>query len=125
MLRVRIQEIGTCKIAICDSDEIIIEDGQSALEFAVNIGHEHDCHNIVLNKAAITEDFFMLTTGVAGEVAQKLVNYGYRLAIIGDFSEYTSVPLRDYMHECNKGRHIFFVNNEQEALKKLTGTMPR
>lgn len=81
-------------------------DGQSALDFAVNIGYEYDCRNIVVNKAAIGEDFFRLSTGVAGEVAQKFVNYGYRLAIIGDFSVYTSKPFRDYMYECNNGKGV-------------------
>ena len=116
-MRVRIQEIGNNKIAICDSVETIIEDDQSALEFVANIGYEYDCNNIALNKAAITEDFFTLNTGVAGDVAQKFVNYNYRLAIIGDFSGYTSKALHDYIYECNKGRHIYFANSEQEVLK--------
>lgn len=46
---------------------------------------------------------------------QKFVNYGYQLAIIGDFSAYTSKALRDYMYECNSGRHLFFVADAAEA----------
>jgi len=95
-------------------------DGQSALDFLVNIGYAHDCRHVALNKAALGEDFFRLSTGVAGEVAQKIVNYGFCLAVVGDFSGYTSKSLQDYMHECNRGRHLFFVNDESEALNKLS-----
>jgi len=109
------------KVVIVNSEIPIITDGQSALDFVVNIGYEHDCREIAINKAAIGEDFFKLSTGIAGEVAQKFVNYGYRLAIIGDFSGYTSKPLRDYIYECNKGGHLYFVATEVEAIKVLGG----
>ena len=107
-------------VAICESDVVIISDGQSALDFAVNIGYEHSCRNIAINKAAIAEDFFKLSTGIAGEVTQKLVNYGYRLAIIGDFSGYTSKPLRDFIYESNNSKHIYFVADQSEAVAKLS-----
>lgn len=35
-------------------------------------------------------------------------------------SEYTSKPLRDFIYESNKGKDIFFVSSEDEALKKLS-----
>ena len=107
------------KVVVVNSDVPVITDGQSALDFAANIVYEHDCRNIALYKSAIAEDFFKLSTGIAGEVAQKFVNFGCRLAIIGDFSGYTSEPLRDYIYECNKGGHICFVANEDEAMRKL------
>jgi len=116
---IKIVEVNSNKIAVVNSDEPIITDGQSALDFAVNIGCEHNCHNLAVNKGAVAEDFFRLSTGVAGEVVQKLVNYEYRLAIIGDFSGYTSKPLRDFIYESNNGKHIYFVANVDEAVRKL------
>ena len=106
-------------IVIVNSDVPIILDGQSALDFIANIVHEHNCQHIVINKEAIAEDFFKLSTGIAGEVAQKFVNFGCRLAIIGDFSIYTSKPLKDYMYECNMGKHLCFASTEQEAIDKF------
>jgi hypothetical protein len=108
-------------IAIVNSETPLITDAQSALDFIVSVGRENNVTKIIINKAAVNEDFFRLSTGLAGEVAQKFVNYGCRLAVIGDFSGYTSKPLRDYMYECNKGRHLYFVKDEGEALKKLRG----
>ena len=118
-MNVKIIETNSRKTAVVNSDVPIISDGQSALDFFANIGYEYNCRDIAINKAAITEAFFKLSTGIAGEVAQKFVNYGYRLAIIGDFSRYTNKPLRDYIYECNKGGHLYFVATEDEAVRVL------
>ena len=120
-MKIRMIETGENRVAVVNSDTPIINDGQSALDFAVNMGYEHDCRHTIVSKGTISEDFFRLSTGLAGEVAQKFINYGYRLAIVGDFSGYTSKPLRGYIYECNRGGHLFFVNDEDEALKKLEG----
>lgn len=106
-------------IAVVYSDVPVIVDGQSALDFAVNIGHEHGCSNIIVNKAAIIEDFFNLSTGVAGEVVQKFVNFGYHLAIVGDFTVYTSEALQAFIYESNRGKYLYFAADEDEAVNKL------
>jgi len=120
-LAIKIIEKELKKIVVINSDIPIINNGQSALDFMLNIGYEHNCQCIVVNKAAISEDFFRLSTGVAGEIGQKLVNYGIRLAIIGDFSRYTSKPLHDYIYESNNGNHLYFAANENEAVRKFGG----
>ena len=108
-------------IAIVNSKTPLITDARSALDFIASVGCENNVTKIAIHKAAVGEDFFRLSTGLAGEVAQKFVNYGFRLAVIGDFSGYTSKSLRDYMYECNKGRHLYFVKDEGEAIEKLGG----
>ena len=72
-----------------------------------------------MNKDAVIESFFVLSTGVAGEVGQKFVNYRMPFAIIGDFSGYSSKPLHDFIYESNKGAHLFFVDDEDEAIARL------
>ncbi|MDR0652651.1 MAG: DUF4180 domain-containing protein [Synergistaceae bacterium] len=108
-------------IAIVNSKTPLITDARSALDFIASVGCENNVTKIAIHKAAVGEDFFRLSTGLAGDVAQKFVNYGFRLAVIGDFSGYTSKSLRDYMYECNKGRHLYFVKDEGEAIEKLGG----
>ena len=49
---------------------------------------------------------------------QKFINYR-KIAIVGDFSEYTSKPLKDFIFESNKGNSIFFVPTLEEAVRKL------
>ena len=94
------------------------EDMQSALDLMVTAKYE-DYEAIAINKDAVCEDFFELSSGVAGEILQKFVNYGMKLAIFGDYSTYTSKPLKDFIYESNKGRQFFFVDNEEEAKEIL------
>jgi hypothetical protein len=106
-------------VAVIDSEVALITDVQSALDLIASVDYEHDTKKLALNKASISDDFFKLSTGFAGEVVQKFVTYGNKLAIFGDFSKYTSKPLRDYMYECNNGNHLFFAETEQEAIDRL------
>jgi len=120
-MRINPVEKDAVKIVVVYSDSQIITDGQSALDFIFNISFEHNSRNIAINKEAICEDFFRLSTGVAGEIAQKIVNYRFRVAVYGDFSGYTSKPLQDYIYECNNGNHLFFVPDEESATDRLSG----
>ncbi|MEV1172580.1 DUF4180 domain-containing protein [Nonomuraea sp. NPDC049784] len=62
------------------------------------------------------DDFFTLRTGVAGEIAQKFVNYRIGLAIVGDVSRFTaaSSALRAWVLESNRGDHVWFVGDLAE-----------
>ncbi|HWP79021.1 MAG TPA: DUF4180 domain-containing protein [Candidatus Acidoferrum sp.] len=106
-------------IAVVDSRDKLIVDAGSALDLMATVRYEMDCNRVAIRKEAIAEDFFVLSTGLAGEILQKFVNYRMKLAVIGDFSGYRSKPLKDFMYESNRGSHIFFVPTEEEAVKKL------
>ncbi len=107
--------------AVIHSDERLITDVQSALDLIMTVKYETGCTNIAINKEAIAEDFFVLSTGLAGEISQKFINYGVRFAIYGDFTKYTSKPLKDFMYESNKGRDLYFQPNASLAADKLCG----
>lgn len=109
------------KIAIVTGDEVCLKDAQSALDFMMSVNYETGCQTIVINKEAVIEDFFVLSTRIAGEILQKFITYRFKLAIVGDFSGYASKPLNDFIYESNKGKDIFFVSTEEEAIQKLTG----
>ncbi|MBQ9463535.1 MAG: DUF4180 domain-containing protein, partial [Bacteroidales bacterium] len=40
-------------------------------------------------------------------------------AVFGDFSQYTSKPLRDFIYESNKGCHFGFLDSENDAVEWL------
>lgn len=107
-------------IAVVNSNDIIIKDVQTAIDFIMTIKYETNCNKIALNKSAVVEDFFILSKGLAGEILQKFINYQIKFAIYGDYSKYTSKPLKDFIYESNNGKDIFFVENEDEAIKMLT-----
>jgi hypothetical protein len=119
-MNIRIVETNNVRIAVVESDTLVVTDGQSALDLVATVDYGHGTQRVIIPKSAICEDFFKLSTGIAGEVAQKFVNYGFRIAIVGDFSGYTSNPLRDYIYECNSGRHINFAATEEEATRRLS-----
>jgi hypothetical protein len=108
------------EIAVVNSSEVLITDVQSALDFMATVNYETGCHRIILNKSAICEDFFNLRTRLAGEILQKFINYQVKIAIVGDFSAYTSESLKDFIYESNKGNAIFFLLNEKQAIDKLS-----
>lgn len=108
-------------IAIVRSEEMVIVDTQSALDVLMTAKYELGTKNIAIDKKLVHPDFFILSTGMAGEILQKYVNYSGRIAIYGDWSCYSSKPLHDFIYESNKGRDVFFVGTEEEALARLMG----
>ncbi len=106
-------------IAMVESTEKIIVDVQSALDFIMSINYEVQSNRIALNKEAISDEFFILSTRLAGDVLQKMMTYKIKFAIYGDFSQYTSKPLKDFMYECNNGKDIFFVDTKKTAQERL------
>ena len=107
-------------VAVVTSKEAVITDAQSALDLIMTAKYEMGTNLIAVDKNAITEDFFILSSGLAGEVLQKFINYQAKIAIFGDFSKYTSKPLKDFIYESNKGKDIFFVENKENAVERLT-----
>lgn len=106
-------------IAVVTGEEKVITDTQSALDLAMTVKYDTGATRIAIDKALICEDFFILSTGVAGEILQKFINYHVKLAIYGDFSRYTSKPLHDFIYESNQGKDFFFVDTREEAVRRL------
>lgn len=116
----RLEEKNGRTCAVVESPTCVITDAQTALDVLMNAKYEVGTKNIAIGKELIAEEFFILSSGLAGEILQKYVNYGGRIAIYGDYSHYTSKPLRDFIYESNKGKDVFFVATEEEAIEKLT-----
>jgi len=116
---IRIDQQGNSKAALIDSSGIIVDSVQDALDLMATIQYEHDCRKIVLRQSQLTERFFELSSGVAGDILQKYVNYHVKLAIVGEFDRYNSKSLRDFIYECNQGKQVCFVPDERTALERL------
>jgi hypothetical protein len=81
-----------------------------------------DAEWIAVPVTRLAPAFFDLRTGVAGEFVQKFVNYGRRLAVVGDIRAYLGVSeaLCDFVGESNRGRHLWFVADEAELEARLS-----
>jgi hypothetical protein len=76
---------------------------------------------IAIPVSRLHPDFLTLRTGMAGAFLQKLQNYGYRAAFIGDISPAVaaSSALRDLVYESNKVGQVLFVASDEELRKRL------
>ena len=119
-MEIKVIERNGVKCAAVGGSEKLITDAQSALDVLMSAKYEAGTKNVVIDKKLVVEDFFILSTGLAGEILQKYINYGGRIAIYGDYSRYTSKPLKNFIYESNKGKDAFFVSDEDEAVDMLT-----
>ena len=80
---------------------------------------------IAIPVGRLAPDFFRLRTGLAGAVLQKLVTYGYRVAIVGDVAGAVAASdaLRDFVRESNRGTQVWFVADEG-ALEARLAALP-
>ncbi|MDL2248243.1 DUF4180 domain-containing protein [Tyzzerella sp. OttesenSCG-928-J15] len=118
-MKITVHNYNEKSIAQVVSSSPLITDTQSALDLLMDVSYNHQSNLIVINKEAVAEDFFILSTGMAGEILQKFVNYHVKFAVYGDFSIYTSKALKDFIYECNKGKHIFFAKDLDEAVEMI------
>ncbi len=107
-------------VAVVSSENKVITDVNPALDLLMSAKYGAGTKYIVVDKKLVIEDFFVLSNGLAGEILQKYINYGGKIAIYGDYSHYTSKPLKDFIYESNKGRDVFFVVTKEEAIQKIT-----
>lgn len=115
-MRIETHRIGQAKVAEIQAEGLVltsVEDGLSLLGDLYYQGFD----KIILHEENIAPEFFDLKTKLAGEVLQKFVQYRMPLAVVGDFSKYTSKSLRDFIYECNQGRQVNFVTELSSALK--------
>lgn len=69
----------------------------------------------------LVDDFFWLSSRLAGAVLQKFQQYGFRVAILGDISRFTaeSPSLRDFVYESNKRGQVLFLADRAELEARL------
>lgn len=120
----KIQSHSVCnsQIAIVTSDKFIINTTDDGLDLLGNLYYQ-GFDSIVIFEQNITQDFFELKNGMAGEILQKFSTYRMRLAIVGDFTKFESKSLQDFIYESNNRRQVIFVSSESEALDILSSKM--
>lgn len=122
-MEIRVIEEKGVKIAELVSENILITGTDDGTDLVGNLYFE-GFEKAILYKENISENisenFFDLKTGIAGEILQKFSNYRIRLAIVGDFSMYESKSLRDFIYESNKTGLVSFVESRPLAIELLS-----
>ena len=96
------------------SCETPVQTVQDALDLVALCG-EHDASLLMIHAAALSEEFFRLRTGVAGEILQKLVNYHIRAAAVLPDLAVMRGKFRDMAAEAGRGSQFRVFDNRQEA----------
>ncbi|GAB3703989.1 DUF4180 domain-containing protein [Spirosoma flavus] len=113
-MQIELATIQGTTIAEVKSDDVLIQSTDDALDILANCAYQ-GADKIILHQRNLAPDFFDLKTRLAGDILQKFSTYRVRLAIVGDFSSYTSKSLRDFIFESNKGTQVNFVPTVEEA----------
>ncbi|MCX6225337.1 MAG: DUF4180 domain-containing protein [Bacteroidia bacterium] len=118
-MNIEITTINGKAISEIISDRVVIHTAQDALNIMADSAYQ-GASRIIMHEKDINPDFFDLKTRLAGDILQKFSNYRARLAIVGDFSKYSSKSLKDFIFESNKQGQINFVNTIEEAKERLS-----
>jgi hypothetical protein len=116
-------ELAGMPCLVVDADGPLVRDADGARGL-IEEGMEQRARLIAVPVARLDASFFQLRSGLAGDVLQKMVNYGFKFAVLGDVSAYVAASdaLRDFVVECNRGNSVFFVD-DADALERRLSTL--
>ncbi|WP_157603457.1 DUF4180 domain-containing protein [Spirosoma telluris] len=117
-IEIKIHQLNDLQIAGVISPDMVIKTTDDGLSLLADLYYQ-GFDSIIIHQKNITPDFFDLKTGIAGEILQKFSNFHVKLAIVGDFTNYSSKSLNDFIDESNKVGQINFVDSVDEALERL------
>lgn len=118
-MQIKTHKTDNARIAEIISDKILIHTDQDGLDLVGNV-YYNGFDKLILHKNNLAVQFFDLKNGLAGEILQKFSNYRIRVVIVGDFQEFNSKSLHDFIYESNNGNQVNFLRSVSEALRKLS-----
>jgi PadR family transcriptional regulator AphA len=110
----RVVEQGRKKYIECVPSVKCIENERDALELVVICG-ENETNRLMLHAENLTEDFYQLRTGVAGEILQKFATYFVKVAAVLSPELVNQGRFRDMVLEANRGRHFHVFYEHEKA----------
>lgn len=113
-------EINGARIFECAPDGPPLRCDRDAIEL-MSEALGHSANWIAIPVSRFGDGFFDLKTQIAGEIIQKFVTYGVRIAIVGDISAKMkeSASLRAFVAECNRDSRVWFLPSRDELCKRL------
>ncbi|MFG1944311.1 DUF4180 domain-containing protein [Nonomuraea sp. NPDC048826] len=109
-------------VMMCEADGPTVRTERDALDLIGDAWYQR-AHLVAIPVERLHEDFWRLSTRVAGEVIQKFANYRIKVAVIGDISQHisSSTALRDWIREANRGDELWFLPDLQALRDRLPG----
>ena len=75
---------------------------------------------LLIYQENLNPDFFDLSTGLAGSILQKLVNYRVVTAFVVDVSTIKSVKFKEMVNEANMGYDFRFFDTKESAVRAFS-----
>lgn len=96
-------------------------DGERAAVDIIGDAYGSGARIVVVPLSRLSPDFLTLSTRIAGDAIQKFVNYGLKVAFVGDVSARVAAggALADFVRESNQGRHVLFVADMAELEERI------
>jgi hypothetical protein len=117
-------ELHGVRVLECDANEKQLRNYNEAVEL-IGKAFENRASLIVVPAECLDDEFFRLSTRIAGELIQKVVQYRQRLVIVGDISRHLaeSSALRAFVLEANRGKEVWFLATREELDQRLARTV--
>jgi hypothetical protein len=115
-----VREVSGWRVLVAEESGPVLREARDVLDLIAE-GMAADARMIAVPVSGLDPSFFQLRSGFAGEVLQKLVNYRFKLAILGDISAYTeaSTAFRDLVREANRGNDVLFLPDIAALTERL------
>jgi hypothetical protein len=115
-----LREVKGVRIFECSAEGPQLQSDRDAIG-VMSEAWSHRATFIVIPVGRLGDGFFDLKTGVAGEIIQRFVMYGWRIAIIGNISREMSESesLRAFVSESNRGNQVWFLSGRDELYQWL------
>lgn len=118
-----VRHIAGMKVFVCPEEGPSLADYPNLMDLIGDLFSQGGVILVVIPLKRLGPDFLRLSSGLAGEVLQKLVNYHFRVVVLGDTCDAReqSAPLRDFIFESNRGRSVWFVDDMAGLEARLSG----
>ena len=107
--------IGKAMVAEVAANEMLLAHPEEANDLVGNAYYQ-GFDGMIISADKISPRFFDLKTRLAGEILQKFSTFRMRLAIVGNFSTFTSESLKSFIYESNRGSLIHFSPTTADAV---------
>ncbi|RPH75218.1 DUF4180 domain-containing protein [bacterium] len=107
-MRFRVVNLTGNKYIECLPDGGLIESERDALDLVAICG-ENQIHRLMIHASNLADDFYHLSTGLAGTVLLKFSNYSVKVAAILPPEQATQGYFKDMVLEANRRNRLFHV----------------
>lgn len=117
----RLTLIGSHRVLIQSECTSPVKQEHDALDL-IMLARRFRADYLVVRAQSLHHEFYRLDSGFAGAFLQKLMNYGIRIAVVGNIDEWLarSNAFREFVLESNSGKSVWFIATEQDLMRKLS-----